>query len=700
MNKIVRLCSMSVVIAKATVAFAGDEGLVAWWKFDEGQGQTVRDAVTDRQDALRRNFSFVPGVSGTALKSDGFTTHIIRKAGQSPRLSKTFSIEAWVAPQAYPWNWCALVDQAATNHDAGYFFGLNETGQLGLHVAVNGKWEECISTFAIPVMTQWSHLVGTFREDKGITLYIDGQVAGHRSMKGTLIFAPETDLQIARNHGQELMSRALLVRTKVNFPASYSFDGLIDELKIYDRELTPDEVKRTYQSVQLKPPALQWRKLPQIPAGRKRFGAVYGNLNFYPEWDALWRIGDYPDVVVNFEDGDHKMVFWHGTSYNMNLVTENGRWVGDQSAEQGGRGTIGCCEHMSDKQCRYAHVRVIENHEARVVVHWRYAITDVRYKIAMEDKITGWGLWADEYYFIYPDGGAVRYFQVHGVGNCSITEPAALNSAGEKAEDNLDVTAVTLANLQGESRSYSWSPWPSNGRAGAPFDNVLTNATVCVVNFKSRNKPFYIYEPGTRIIPYGGGTNELRSEYSNFPTWNHWPVSQYPSDGHYPVVADGVTSSAVISPEPPMKRREDFMEGRFIMGLTAKSMDRILPLARSWLRPAALKINSPEFIAEGYSRDERAYVVARKPAVAASRLELELAANTESPLVNPVFIIRNWGDRDAALTVNDQAVRRGRDFRFGHAARLDGDDLVVWLKMESTRSVHISLQADPDTGND
>ena len=142
-------------------------------------------------------------------------------------------------------------------------------------------------------------------------------------------------------------------------------DDLIDELKIYDRALAGDEVLHACQAAQPKSPPRQWRKLPQIPAGPKRFGAVYCRLNFYPECDALWRIGDYPDLVVGFDEGDYKMVFRHGIGYNMNLVTENGRWVGDQSAEEGGRSTIGCCEHMSDKQCRYALVRVIENHDAR-----------------------------------------------------------------------------------------------------------------------------------------------------------------------------------------------------------------------------------------------------------------------------------------------------------------------------------------------
>ncbi len=141
---------------------------------------------------------------------------------------------------------------------------------------------------------------------------------------------------------------------------------------------------------------------------------------------------------------------------------------------------------------------------------------------------------------------------MHGTDECSITEPEALNSPSERVEDNLDGQAVTLANLRGDTRSFSWNPWPNNDRVGAPFDYALPDANICIVNFKSRSNPFYTYEPGTRIIPYGGGTIGLRPEYSKFPTWNHWPVSQYPSDGHYPVVPDCVTSSAVTSPEPPM----------------------------------------------------------------------------------------------------------------------------------------------------
>jgi hypothetical protein len=384
------------------------------------------------------------------------------------------------------------------------------------------------------------------------------------------------------------------------------------------------------------------------------------------------------------------MVFWRGTNYNMNLVTENGKWVGDQSAEEGGGGTIGCCEHMSDKQCRYAYVRIIENHDARVVVHWRYALTDVTYKIARENKTTGWGAWADEYYTIYPDGAAVRYFRVYGVNGCSITEPAALNGAGEKAEDNLEIEAVTTANMKGEIRRHSWDPWPNNGRSGAPFDNALANANICIVNFKSASKPYYIYEPGTSIIPYGGGTEELRTQYSKFPTWNHWPTSMLPSDGHYPVVPDRVTSSAVTSPEPPMKKVGDRVEGRFIMGLTEGGIGGLFPIARSWLESPEVKIHSKGFASGGYSRDERAYILT-KVSGQDGGLQLELAASKESPVVNPAFVIKGWGDKNARLMIDGKEVVRGKEFRFGYRYTLGGSDLVVWVKKQANTPITVSI---------
>lgn len=677
------------IFFSSTPAMAQENGLVAYWPFDGGKGSITHETQKDSDDTINGNFSYVNAVRGDGLKFDGFTTRVSRTSNL-PEIHETVTFAAWIAPQAYPWNWSAILEQKNR-----YFFGLDATGHIGLRLFIDDQWRECISATRIPFM-QWSHIAATFDPKKGLALYINGQEAGHLALAGHLA-AGEVDPKTGRPSGGTLQIgrnlEELPAAASIKIPASYSFDGIIDELKIYGRALEPLEIQTAYASQRpSSPPALAWRKLPSIPDGQKEFGAYYTRLKFYPEWDQLWRIDEFPDLVVTFDDAAYKMVFWHGTAYNMNLVTENGRWVGDQSAE-GPRSEYGCIEHMSDKQARYSHVRVIENTSARVVVHWRYAMTDVLYNIGERDPITGWGDWADEYYTIYPDGLAVRHFLVHGPRKTySITEPATLNNPGERAEDNVSIEAATLENMDGESRTFSWETWPSDGGIRGEFLHAVPDANISIVNTKSEFKPVYIYEPDTTIIPYGGGVVETRPWFSKFPIWNHWPVAQIPSDGRNALALDHVSSSAILSPEPPETKRssDGSVEGRFLMGLTNQPISAMLPVARAWLQPPDLKLLGTSFINDGYSRDDRAYHLHRQSKENV-RLEFAVQASQKSPLLNPAFVIDGWGKAGASLKLNGKSVTEGKDYRVGHIDRLEGSSLVVWIRTTLTGPANLSF---------
>ncbi|MGA8153607.1 MAG: LamG domain-containing protein [Terriglobales bacterium] len=669
-----------VILVAAHSLAAQDSGLTAYWPFDSSEGAVAIEASKQAEDKIQGNFSYTSGVRGNGIKFDGFTTRISRDSKAAPEIHGALTFETWIAPHAYPWNWNAIVEQKKR-----YFFGLDATGHIGLRVYIDDQWRECISAAEVPFM-QWSHIAATFDPATGLALYINGQNAGRLPVSGHLADHGGA-FQIGRN------LEPLPAAASRNIPASYSFDGIIDELKIYARALDGGEIKAAYESSRpAGPPPLTWRKLPRIPDGQKRFGAFYTSLKFYPEWDQLWRIDDYPDLVVTFDDASYKMVFWHGTTYNMNMVTENGRWIGDQSAEAP-RDEYGCVEHMSDKQARYAHVRLLENSPARVVVHWRYAMTDVMYNIGERDPITGWGDWADEYYTIYPDGLAVRHFLVHAPRDrYSITEPATLNNPGERAEDNVSIEAATLANMDGESRTFSWETWPADGSIRGEFFHAVPDANISIVNTKSEFKPVYIYEPPTLIIPYGGGAVETRPWFSKFPIWNHWPVAQIPSDGRNALALDRVSSSAITSPEPPETRRarDGAVEGRFLMGLTNQPISTMLPVARAWLEPPDLKLSGANFASDGYSRDDRAFHLHRLPGVSANLL-FSLEASDKSPAVNPAFVIEGWGDGGASMTLNGKPVAEGKDFRVGHIERLEGTALVVWVRAQLTRPTKFKL---------
>ena len=107
-------------------------------------------------DRLAGFHRFAPGISGRALRSDGQTTHLIRPAAQAPRLNGPFTIEAWVAIQAYPWTWCAIANQEK-NRRQGFSFSIDPNGHFGLHVAAGGQWNESRSEKPLPLY-RWNHI--------------------------------------------------------------------------------------------------------------------------------------------------------------------------------------------------------------------------------------------------------------------------------------------------------------------------------------------------------------------------------------------------------------------------------------------------------------------------------------------------------------------------------------------------------------
>ena len=216
-----RLQILIMVGCLANVAFAADRPPIASWSFDQG-------AAGDEVWGFHK---FVDGVAGKALRFDGQTTAVVRAAARMPRIGGSFSIEAWVALQTYPWTWCAIVNQEKDRR-AGYFFGVDPEGRFGLQVAVNGGWQECRSDVGLPLYA-WNHILGTFDPTAGLKLYLNGKLVGEKAVTGTPLFAPGVDVWIGRNQTPLGLSEEI----RIVAPVAFSFDGLVDEVRISDAAL-------------------------------------------------------------------------------------------------------------------------------------------------------------------------------------------------------------------------------------------------------------------------------------------------------------------------------------------------------------------------------------------------------------------------------------------------------------------------------
>jgi hypothetical protein len=340
---------------------------------------------------------------------------------------------------------------------------------------------------------------------------------------------------------------------------------------------------------------------------------------------------------------------------------------------------------MSDKQCRYSQVRIIESNNARVVVHWRYAPVDVRYEHPFIDPNTGWFDWVDEYYVIYPDASGVRAITVKSNGLdkwIEFQESIVINQPGTLPDDNIELGAVSVANMEGKHITYVW-----DAKGGPDFDKNPTKANIFIINLKNALKSFALVAPpktdGNLITCYEG-----HSRKSNFNWWDHWPVSQDASDGR------GATSTARPShsslchfalPDRSTANWEPYAQGEnwvtklMMNGMTDKNVEDLVPRAKSWSNAAKLTIDGAAFESKGYDQTQMAYIIHSKEPVDNSPLKISFLASEESPAVNPAFVIKNWGNKIPELMVDGKKIKSGDEFRYGIENSLEGTDLIVWI---------------------
>ena len=450
------------VVGKPAAEFAFDEGL------KPNDDLTVEMVTKSGCPVDGHQTVWRDGVSGSCLLFDGYYSKVTLPKGKAPSVKDQLTVEAWVALGAYPFNWAPIVHHS-TWEEKGYYLGVDSYGHLAFMANVGGVWQKAQAskgTFETDIeLLRWYHVAATY-DGSALRLYKNGKEVASEPASGSITL-PDRDLVIGLNTDKQTPTSP--IRTWCTYPSIFGIDGLIDEVRIHTGALSADDVATSFKNFSpservLNKPDLEAPALPADPMGRKAdsFGASYENLHFHAGFDNLWRVGDHPDIVVKFDKSPCRVVFWRGLRYAPALVTENGKWSGDQScetAENWGKNlpfdypdSVGCSEHMSDAQARHSHVRIIENTPARAVIHWRYAEINVRYTLT-HDK-DGWGAWADEYYTIYPDGVTIRNV-ARGEGGWQ--ETMFYNAPGTKPEDNVAMEAYTLVNAAGAERTYSWA---------------------------------------------------------------------------------------------------------------------------------------------------------------------------------------------------------------------------------------------------
>ncbi|MEM3113482.1 MAG: LamG-like jellyroll fold domain-containing protein [Candidatus Pacearchaeota archaeon] len=222
----------------------GTTNMVGYWR---GENNAL-DSLSINPGTLQNGIGFATGKVGQAFNLDGIDDRVRVADSSSLDITDEITIAAWVYPKSYGAN---NVVRIVHKDDASNAYALNLENRggsypiNGIGFSIAGNYR--VSSSNIITLNNWNHVVATYSKNTGqLKLYVNNINVGTFT---------ENDPIGTNNNDVYIGNNALNTR---------GFDGRIDEVAIWNRSLTTQEVSDLYnygvsgqthcQSIGLSPP--------------------------------------------------------------------------------------------------------------------------------------------------------------------------------------------------------------------------------------------------------------------------------------------------------------------------------------------------------------------------------------------------------------------------------------------------------------
>lgn len=233
---IMAVSNSAVAQGSGAVALDKDPHLVAWWKLDETTGTTAADASNHgRTGTLTGKLSFdknsTAGNVGKALRLEDGDAYLEIKDYKGISGTKPRTVMAWL--------------KTAKAGGEILSWGENDFGKMWIFKFIRGRpgiTPHGGYYYMNPTIhdNTWHHVVAVLEEAElpnlhdHVTLYLDGEIAEVHDIGLLDLWPIETGAELDLCIGK-------------------GFTGLIDDVRIYDRALSEDEVKILFKGKSDKP---------------------------------------------------------------------------------------------------------------------------------------------------------------------------------------------------------------------------------------------------------------------------------------------------------------------------------------------------------------------------------------------------------------------------------------------------------------
>ena len=240
-NTKVTVCHQGKTITVAAPALAahfahGDgiappSGLVSWWPGDGNPN----DIVDGNDGTLQNGATFAAGKVDQAFSLDGVDDKLTVADAANLDLAGDFSIDMWAKPKAFTpgpgFDFLITKNDGFLSETANFQVTMSPTGVMRFIIgggAGTGLFQFIDAPSAIP-LNQWSH-IAVVRSSTSLELYING----------VKVTSASRTVSQTTNNNPVVFGAATI--------SGAEFNGLIDEVEIFNRALSPEEIEDIFDA--------------------------------------------------------------------------------------------------------------------------------------------------------------------------------------------------------------------------------------------------------------------------------------------------------------------------------------------------------------------------------------------------------------------------------------------------------------------
>jgi hypothetical protein len=226
------ITSVIVFLFSASFSLASlNDGLVAHWNFNEGAGSTLGESINGLNGTIH-GATWTQGVAGSALSFDGSNDYVEMQVPNTLKIDLPFTFSAWVKVHARSTKQqYIIVNDDSVSQYLGAVVSIMPSGVLGIGYNDGGPGTSSdrrskIGNTSLNLDT-WYHIAVIMSGPTNMHTFINGvEDSGYYTGSGDgIAYSPYGSAYIGTSN-----------------PGIGTLNGLIDDLRMYDRVLTSQEI--------------------------------------------------------------------------------------------------------------------------------------------------------------------------------------------------------------------------------------------------------------------------------------------------------------------------------------------------------------------------------------------------------------------------------------------------------------------------